>query len=219
MKEIIQKNIEDSKIQIKKELTKDLLIIFLTRIVEDIEKNVDNFKWRYLEIKQLLNPYSSIQKISFDDKFGMEISEQEKKYLQIFLESLNEDYQIKNANVVKGRLKKAIEKLCENYLPHSSQIVEPIILAKMLGAMAGIKNFSRKPASTIQLIGAEKALQRHIIMKKDSPKYGLLYKSKFLQSEKDKGKTARKLANKLAITIKQDYFQNFPDDETLTAMC
>jgi len=62
------------------------------------------------------------------------------------------------------------------------------------------------PSSTIQLIGAEKALFRHVARKEKCPKYGLLYYSKYVQGKKNKGKAARKLANKLAISIKVDYY-------------
>ena len=67
------------------------------------------------------------------------------------------------------------------------------------------------PASTIQLLGAEKALFRHLKNKKKikSPKYGLIFNHQFISSQKksNRGKAARVLADKLSLALKVDYFK------------
>ena len=107
---------------------------------------------------------------------------------------------------MKGRLKGILTKLCEKHFPESCKIVEPVLFARLIGAARGIEKFSKMPASTIQLIGAEKPLFKHVALGRKCPKYGLLYNSKFVQNEENKGKAARQLACKLAISSKVDYF-------------
>lgn len=64
------------------------------------------------------------------------------------------------------------------------------------------------PSSTIQLIGAEKALFKFLHEGGKSPRFGLIYSHPFIQNspEKLKGKIARLLASKLSIAIKMDYY-------------
>ena len=63
-------------------------------------------------------------------------------------------------------------------------------------------------SSTIQLIGAEKALFRYLRGKGKSPKHGLIYIHPYIQNapKKMRGKVARALASKLSIAAKIDYY-------------
>ena len=65
------------------------------------------------------------------------------------------------------------------------------------------------PASTIQLLGAEKALFRHIKTNAKSPKHGIIINHQFVQKaqRKNKGKAARILADKLSLCARLDYFK------------
>ena len=72
----------------------------------------------------------------------------------------------------------------------------------------GLTNLSKLPASTIQILGAEKALFRALKNKgaATTPKYGHLFNSPFITQAgvKDKGKISRYLANKCAIACRLD---------------
>jgi len=63
-------------------------------------------------------------------------------------------------------------------------------------------------SSTIQLLGAEKALFRHLKGKGKPPKYGVLFTHPYIQNspKNQRGKIARLLASKLSIAAKMDYF-------------
>lgn len=67
---------------------------------------------------------------------------------------------------------------------------------------------AKYPASTIQILGAEKALFRALKTRGKTPKYGLLYHSSFIgkAAAKNKGKISRYLANKLAMCSRIDFF-------------
>ena len=54
-------------------------------------------------------------------------------------------------------------------------------------------NLAKHPASTVQILGAEKALFRALKTKKDTPKYGLIYHASIVgqTAQKNKGKVSR----------------------------
>lgn len=67
-------------------------------------------------------------------------------------------------------------------------------------------NLAKYPASTVQILGAEKALFRALKSKKDTPKYGLIYHAALVGQAppKLKGKMARKLAAKVSLSTRID---------------
>lgn len=76
-------------------------------------------------------------------------------------------------------------------------------------------NLSKYPASTIQILGAEKALFRALKTKGKTPKYGLIFNSTFIGRAglKNKGKISRYLANKCAIASRVDCFSEAPTNK------
>ncbi|KAH0621653.1 hypothetical protein JD844_023185 [Phrynosoma platyrhinos] len=67
-------------------------------------------------------------------------------------------------------------------------------------------NLAKHPASTVQILGAEKALFRALKTKRDTPKFGLIYHASLVgqTTAKNKGKISRMLAAKTALTIRYD---------------
>jgi len=75
-----------------------------------------------------------------------------------------------------------------------------------------LTNLSKYPASTVQILGAEKALFRALKTKGNTPKYGLLYHSTFIgrAGPKHKGRISRFLANKCSIASRIDCYSENP---------
>ena len=73
-------------------------------------------------------------------------------------------------------------------------------------------NLAKAPASTVQILGAEKALFRALKTKGNTPKYGLIYHSTFIgrANAKNKGRISRYLANKCSIATRIDSFSDDP---------
>ena len=71
---------------------------------------------------------------------------------------------------------------------------------------------AKAPASTVQILGAEKALFRALKTKGNTPKYGLIYHSTFIgrANAKNKGRISRYLANKCSIATRIDSFSDEP---------
>ncbi len=102
-----------------------------------------------------------------------------------------------------------LQNVMKTYCPNILELGGTTIGAKLIELGRGLKHLALLPASTIQLLGAEKALFRHITTGSKSPKYGLLYQHPLIQKapSKNKGKAARMLADKLSLCARLDYFK------------
>ena len=92
-----------------------------------------------------------------------------------------------------------------------STIVSQLFLRDHLQA-GSLTNLAKAPASTVQILGAEKALFRALKTKGNTPKYGLIYNSTFIgrAGAKNKGRISRYLANKCSIATRIDSFSDEP---------
>ena len=101
-----------------------------------------------------------------------------------------------------------LKTLMETEAPNITSIVATNIGARLISLAGGIESMSRMPAGTIQLLGAEKALFRHLKTHSDPPKYGILFQLSEVNSAPNdrRGKVSRAVAAKLAIASKVDFF-------------
>eukprot|EP00640_Fibrocapsa_japonica_P001963 CAMPEP_0113939314 /NCGR_PEP_ID=MMETSP1339-20121228/5646_1 /TAXON_ID=94617 /ORGANISM="Fibrocapsa japonica" /LENGTH=536 /DNA_ID=CAMNT_0000942783 /DNA_START=145 /DNA_END=1755 /DNA_ORIENTATION=- /assembly_acc=CAM_ASM_000762 len=90
--------------------------------------------------------------------------------------------------------------------PNLTILVGELVGARLLAHAGSLLNLAKHPASTIQILGAEKALFRALKTKHDTPKYGLIYHASLIgqTSNKNKGKISRVLAAKCALGIRMD---------------
>merc|ERR1712066_1186809 len=89
--------------------------------------------------------------------------------------------------------------------------------ARLIAHAGNLVSLAKHPASTIQVLGAEKALFRALKTKKDTPKYGLIYHASLVGQvqAKNKGKMSRMLAAKAALALRYDAFGDGTDDNTM----
>src|ERR1700753_1716700 len=90
--------------------------------------------------------------------------------------------------------------------PNLTAIVGDLVGARLIAHAGSLTNLSKNPASTVQILGAEKALFRALKTKHDTPKYGLIYHASLIgqATGKNKGKMARMLAAKAALSLRVD---------------
>jgi nucleolar protein 56 len=102
-----------------------------------------------------------------------------------------------------------LEHIMKKYCPNLLELAGTTIGAKLMELSRGLKHLALLPASTIQLLGAEKALFRHITSGSKSPKYGVLFAHPLIQKarKEERGKAARMLADKLSLCARLDYFK------------
>lgn len=94
--------------------------------------------------------------------------------------------------------------------PNTSALVGEIVCARLISHAGSLSCLAKYPASTIQILGAEKALFRALKTRGKTPKYGLLYHSSFISkaNQSSKGKISRYLANKISMCARIDFFSN-----------
>tara|TARA_B110000263_G_scaffold95938_1_gene83840 strand:+ start:341 stop:1078 length:738 start_codon:yes stop_codon:yes gene_type:complete len=92
--------------------------------------------------------------------------------------------------------------------PALVEILGTQLAVRMVASAGDLSKLARMPSSTIQLLGAEKALFRHMSDGSPPPKHGFLYQHPNIKksSPKDKGRNSRKLAAKVAIASKLDFY-------------
>ncbi len=90
--------------------------------------------------------------------------------------------------------------------PNLTALVGELVGARLIAHAGSLMNLAKSPASTIQILGAEKALFRALKTKHDTPKYGLIYHASLIgqATGKNKGKIARMLATKAALGLRVD---------------
>ena len=90
--------------------------------------------------------------------------------------------------------------------PNLTALVGELVGARLIAHAGSLINLAKSPASTIQILGAEKALFRALKTKHDTPKYGLIYHASLIgqATGRNKGKIARMLATKAAIGLRVD---------------
>merc|ERR1711934_245823 len=97
--------------------------------------------------------------------------------------------------------------------PNLATLIGDVVGARLISHAGSITNLAKYPASTVQILGAEKALFRALKKKGNTPKYGLIFHSTFIgrAAQKNKGRISRYLANKASIASRLDCFSEEPN--------
>ncbi|MFP3131982.1 MAG: hypothetical protein RXQ77_01420 [Candidatus Nanopusillus sp.] len=210
------------KEQISDSISRDEMIIQAISFLDDLNKSLNLFMERFREWYGLYFPEIS-QEIEDHEKFIRTIinsnrEELMKKYNinktmggKIFkeedLEIINEiSLKIKEIYDLRKDLEDYIEKLMKEIAPNLSEIATPKIGARLILLAGGLKELSLLPSSTIQVLGAEKALFLHLSKGIKPPKHGVIFNHPYIQkiSVKRRGAMARTLASKISIAVKAD---------------
>jgi nucleolar protein 56 len=105
-------------------------------------------------------------------------------------------------------IEKYVDHVLKEVAPNLRELAGSLLAARLISLTGGLEKLAKKPSSTIQLLGAEKALFRFLHGRGRSPKYGLLFTHQLIQNAppKKRGKVARVLASKLSIAAKMDFY-------------
>ncbi|MCW3981997.1 MAG: C/D box methylation guide ribonucleoprotein complex aNOP56 subunit [Candidatus Bathyarchaeota archaeon] len=96
----------------------------------------------------------------------------------------------------------------EEVAPNTQALVGSLLTARLIALAGGLTNLAKMPASTIQVLGAEKALFRALKTGTSPPKHGVIFQEAVIHDAKkwQRGKISRALAGKLAIAARTDAF-------------
>ncbi len=116
--------------------------------------------------------------------------------------------QILDFHELRKKLEEHIESQMKEVAPNLSVILGPAVGARILGRAGSLKKLSSMPASTIQVLGAEKALFRSLKTGSQPPKHGLLFQHALVHAAPrwQRGKIARAIAAKAAIASRVDVY-------------
>lgn len=225
--EFLKKNLELTKKSIKESVNNDLFIVQTAGTIGEIDRTLNLLTKRLREWYSLYNPEASY-KIKDHEKFSSLVAKKSKKQLLDEFDidekdSIGSDLKEKDISAILS-LAAQINSLCalrehyETYLgeleketcPNLATIVGVTTAAKLIEHTGSLKRLAEMPASTLQVLGAEKALFRHMRNSKNRPpKYGMLHEHQLIQKSKKEmhGKVARALADKASIAARVDYFK------------
>jgi len=122
------------------------------------------------------------------------------------IDPLKNTYETVNSEIIN--LQNQIEKDMRLVAPNISSIVGPIIGARLISYAGSLIRLAMLPASTIQILGAEKALFRFKKQGSLPPKHGVIFQHPFINKagRSERGKIARVLAAKISTAAKADVF-------------
>ena len=144
-----------------------------------------------------------------DQNTGTEIEGSNLEVLQGFAGS------IKSLQDTKKSLTDYVDQKMDEIAPNLSKLVGSSLGAKLIAHIGGIEKLALLPSSTIQIIGAEKALFRHKKTGERPPKHGLIYQHPEIRGARWwlKGKIARALAAKIALAVRKDVYSGELDPD------
>jgi nucleolar protein 56 len=113
------------------------------------------------------------------------------------------------------RLKIAVEETILKMAPNLAAVAGPLVGARLLSLAGSLDRLARMPSSTVQLLGAERALFLHIKEGTPPPKHGVVFQHPSVHSAPPwlRGRIARSLAGKISIAARGDMVGSSPDGE------
>lgn len=179
----------------------------------------------YAEIVKLAGNRNNID-LNMLENLGIEskradmilVAVQRSKGGDILEENLSIIKKLANEVIMQTELRKIlaqqIEEMMEKIAPNIKELLTATVGARLMAKAGSLQKLSVMPASTIQIIGAEKALFRSLKTGAPPPKHGILFQHPILHSAPkwQRGKMARAIASKVAIAARIDLFRNGEKD-------
>jgi nucleolar protein 56 len=222
-------NLEMTKVKIKKAMGRDGLVVQANGGLEELDKSTNILierlrEWYGLHFPEMNRVVDSHEKYAtlvekfgrrmmIDDQelkqfteksMGMDLKDEDIKIIQEFALEINSLYKLRE------KISKYLDNILKEVAPNLRELAGPLLAAKLISKGGGLEKLARSPSSTIQLLGAEKALFRFLHGRGKSPKFGILFNHPLIQnaSNDQKGKIARTLASKLSIAAKMDFYSH-----------
>ncbi|MFB6092372.1 MAG: NOP5/NOP56 family protein [Haloquadratum sp.] len=108
----------------------------------------------------------------------------------------------------RAALRTFVEARAPEVVPNLAEMAGPVLAARLLSLAGGLESLAKKPAGTVQVLGAEDALFAHLRGRGPSPKHGIIFTHEYVRGTHPdhRGSAARALAGKLAIAARIDYY-------------
>jgi len=171
------------------------------RLVANLGKR-ENFAADSLEKEGL--PETRAQQVAevAQKSMGADLEESDLNQLQVLCRNTLQLYDVRQS------LEGYMDSLMEEVAPNIKALAGSLLGARLIALTGGLSNLARMPASTIQVLGAEKALFRSLKTGTRPPKHGIIFQHTLIHEAKrwQRGKIARAIAGKLAIAARTDAY-------------
>ncbi|MDI6882328.1 MAG: ATP-binding protein [Methanothermobacter sp.] len=202
----------------------DKLIIQAVNALDDLDEAIGKFVERIREWYSIYFP--ELESVKDHEHYVKLIAEKPRREDIIKLKKLPEksiggEFEEEDIEIIREfakairslqLLRKSIERYIESkmgYLaPNLQDVAGTTLGAKLIAHAGSMKKLALSPSSTIQVMGAEKALFRHLRRGSKPPKHGLIYQHPLVRGSnwRVRGKIARALASKISLAARKDLF-------------
>ena len=137
-----------------------------------------------------------------ESSMGADIAERDLEQIQSLAKNVLDFYELRK------NMENYVDRTMEEMAPNVRTVAGALLGARLIAIAGSLQNLAMRPASTIQVLGAEKALFRSLKTGARPPKHGLIFQHTLLHDAKrwQRGKIARVIAGKLAIAARADAF-------------
>ncbi len=172
-----------------------------TRLVFKLGKR-RNFKPEFLEKENIPEEKAKTIAQASKKSMGAELEERDLTQLKTLGRSILDMFQLRQT------LEDYINAIMDQVAPNIKIISGALLGARLIALAGGLSNLAKKPASTIQVLGAEKALFRALKTGSRPPKHGIIFQHNLIHEANtwQRGKISRAIAGKLAIAARADAF-------------
>jgi nucleolar protein 58 len=148
-------------------------------------------------------------KAAAEISMGTEITDEDLENIKLLAD------QVITYSNYRTELSSYLESRMRAIAPNLTALVGYLVGARLIAHAGSLISLAKAPGSTIQILGAEKALFRALKTKHDTPKYGLIYHSSLIgqATGRNKGKIARMLSAKAALGLRVDALGDAEDDD------
>jgi len=162
----------------------------------------DNFTVENLEKEEVPKSKGEALAKVAEKSMGADVETEDLKQIQTLCKDILSLYKLRQ------NLETYLDSAMDEVAPNTKCLVGSLLGARLIALSGGLTNLAKRPASTIQVLGAEKALFRSLKSGTRPPKHGLIFQHTLLHDAKrwQRGKIARALAGKLAIATRADAF-------------
>ncbi|HIH39935.1 TPA: NOP58 family protein [Candidatus Woesearchaeota archaeon] len=225
LQKLREQAIIDVREKLKAAVTEDWLVLQASTGLDELDKAINLLVKRLREWYELYNPEFShatedhfrfvtliltrkkedlLREIKVKDTMGADLPKSDLDAI------FNLAKHIKLLYELSKEQEAYLESMMKKVAPNIAATAGVLIGAKLISLAGSLERLSKFPASTIQILGAEKALFRHLRNKNNlPPKYGILHESALVSKVRpiNKGKMARALGDKISIAAKVDFFK------------
>lgn len=195
-------NIELVKKQMALAVTPDRQVIAAVEALDDINETTNILSERLKEWYMLHNGDTRLRTNELANHILNENTDSGLEAMRSFASSLIGLYETRTS------IEKSLNENMETLAPNLTNVAGYILGARLLSIAGSLEKLASMPSSTIQVIGANNALFKHLKGKAPSPKHGLIFRHPLINTspKKIRGKVARAVASKISIAVRCDCY-------------